>query len=383
MATELVPLLGAERARGMSFRYNSSSDTAKFVAEEETVGSINMAAKLEDGRGLGESQATSSVEESLRHRSTSSPASTDDFFRVEDNDPVAQALQQCEKWVLRPYRLVLRILGWTPFTRDGDPKWLIPVRILLVVMWTLVIIATSLTQILSCFPRDRFTPAKAFLNSKNETVREIVCTEHVISSFVFFDLLLLVTYWFGLYLFSRGETEYLSNLAEKVFIKQSTQGKGKTSNWPMIATILAFLVVALLWILVSFAVRLMTARTVRMFEPETIIRWNSDTTFEHGGKLLLIILSLIGFFTFDMVYVAAVMNYAAQSEMLVYLLKSVRGLVEQKQYNDVDEAIKVMSSWNCGNPLIQTPTGQEIVSVLVRCPYSRGVLITEVSWIPC
>ena len=80
MATELEPLLGA---RGMSFRYNSSSDTAKLVAEEETVGSINMAAKLEDGRGLGESQATSSVEESLRHRSTSSPASTDDFFRVE------------------------------------------------------------------------------------------------------------------------------------------------------------------------------------------------------------------------------------------------------------------------------------------------------------
>ena len=65
-------------------------------------------------------------------------------------------------------------------------------------------------------PSLQFTPPKAFLNSKNETVREIVCTEHVISSFVFFDLLLLVTYWFGLYLFSRGETEYLSNLAEKV-----------------------------------------------------------------------------------------------------------------------------------------------------------------------
>ena len=77
MATE--PLLGAVRARGM-FHYNSSSETAKLVAEE---GTVNMAAKLEDGRGLGESQATSSMEESLRHRSTSSPASTDDFFRVE------------------------------------------------------------------------------------------------------------------------------------------------------------------------------------------------------------------------------------------------------------------------------------------------------------
>ena len=43
-----------------------------------------------------------------------------------------------------------------------------------------------------------------------------------------------------------------------------------------------------------------------------------------------------------MIYVTAVMNYAAQSEMLVYLLKSVSGLVEQKGYNNVDEAIKVM-----------------------------------------
>ena len=77
------------------------------------------------------------------------------------------------------------------------------------------------------------------------------------------------------------------------------------------------------------------------------------------------------------------MNYAAQSEMLVYLLKSVRGLVEQKQYNDVDEAIKVMSSWNCGNPSNPDTNGAgdsvriSEVSLFQRCPYSRGVLITE------
>ena len=42
-----------------------------------------------------------------------------------------------------------------------------------------------------------------------------------------------------------------------------------------------------------------------------------------------------------MVYVTAVMNYAAQSEMLIYLLRSVRGLVVQKEYKEMDEAIKV------------------------------------------
>lgn len=98
----------------------------------------------------------------------------------QDNDPVAQALQQCERWVLRPYRVVLRCvsnfnpyllfthththtlppppspqLGWTQFTRDGDKWWQFALRMCLVVLWTLFLIATSLTQILSCFPRDR------------------------------------------------------------------------------------------------------------------------------------------------------------------------------------------------------------------------------------
>lgn len=40
----------------------------------------------------------------------------------------------------------------------------------------------------------------------------------MISAFVLTDILLLSSYFFGLYLFSREETEYLSNLASKVRI---------------------------------------------------------------------------------------------------------------------------------------------------------------------
>ena len=50
----------------------------------------------------------------------------------------------------------------------------------------------------------------------NENVSVISCREHLISSFVLLDILLLASYLFGIYLFSRGETEYLSNLASKV-----------------------------------------------------------------------------------------------------------------------------------------------------------------------
>ena len=60
-----------------------------------------------------------------------------------------------------------------------------------------------------------------------------------------------------------------------------------------------------------------------------------------AGKIVLVVFAIIGFLFFDTVYVSAVMNYAAQSEMNIYLLRAVRKLVVQKEYTDMDTAIKV------------------------------------------
>ena len=46
--------------------------------------------------------------------------------------------------------------------------------------------------------------------------RDIHCEEHVISSFILLDIVVLVTYFYGVYLFARGETEYLFGLASHV-----------------------------------------------------------------------------------------------------------------------------------------------------------------------
>ena len=37
----------------------------------------------------------------------------------------------------------------------------------------------------------------------------------------------------------------------------------------------AYFVVGILWILLSLVVRIMTARVVRLFEPQTVVRWSS------------------------------------------------------------------------------------------------------------
>ncbi len=67
-------------------------------------------------------------------------------------------------------------------------------------------------------------------------MRVIMCQDHIISSYILPDLLLLASYFFGLYLFSKGETEYLSNLADRAFVK-GTQAK-LNFNKKLIFTIL-------------------------------------------------------------------------------------------------------------------------------------------------
>ncbi len=47
-------------------------------------------------------------------------------------------------------------------------------------------------------------------------VRYITCHEHVISSLILLDFVVIAAYFFGVYLFSRGETEYLFGLASHV-----------------------------------------------------------------------------------------------------------------------------------------------------------------------
>ena len=55
----------------------------------------------------------------------------------------------------------------------------------------------------------------------------------------------------------------------------------------------------------------------------------------------MVIFSLFGFFTFDLVYLFSVLNYAAQAEMNVYLIWDIARLIKENKYEHVDAAIKV------------------------------------------
>ena len=69
----------------------------------------------------------------------------------------------------------------------------------------------------------------------------------------------------------------------------------------------------------------------------TIIFYSIDGS----TKTMLVIISMLGFVVFDIVYTTVVMNYAAQSEMNIFLLRTIRNLIMQKKYADIESSIKV------------------------------------------
>ena len=71
--------------------------------------------------------------------------------------------------------------------------------------------------------------------------------------------------------------------------------------------------------------------------------------FTGAGKLTLVIFSLFGFIFFDAVYIMAIMNYAIQSELNIYLLHALRIKVERREHKSIDAAIKVS---NCSNHVL-------------------------------
>ena len=55
----------------------------------------------------------------------------------------------------------------------------------------------------------------------------------------------------------------------------------------------------------------------------------------------MLILALFGFVVFDLVYITALTNYAAQSELIISFVEVVRTYILQKKYDTFDEALKV------------------------------------------
>lgn len=104
-----------------------------------------------------------------------------------------------------------------------------------------------------------------------------------------------------------------------------------------------YFVFGLVWIVLSFSARLIQAFALGLFPGEYIlvVLWGGVAPISSPVSIVLGVLCLMGFVLFDMVYLAAIINYAVQSEFNIGFLRAITQLVRQRKYPNLDTAISV------------------------------------------
>ena len=98
--------------------------------------------------------------------------------------------------------------------------------------------------------------------------------------------------------------------------------------------------------MLSFSARLIQAFSLGLFPGEytLVVLWGGENRISSPVGIALGIVCLMGFVLFDMVYLAAIINYAVQSEFNIGFLRAITNLVRQRKYATLDAAINVRGS---------------------------------------
>ena len=102
----------------------------------------------------------------------------------------------------------------------------------------------------------------------------------------------------------------------------------------------------MLWIILSVVARILKAFALGLFPADHQLRvlWVT-TPIDSEVLISLAAVCIFGFLFFDLVYLAAVVNYSIQSEFNIKYIKAVTEMVAAKnqKYSSLDIAIKVLS----------------------------------------
>jgi hypothetical protein len=161
--------------------------------------------------------------------------------------------------------------------------------------------------------------------------------------FVALDVVLISAYLYGMYIFRFKLPEHLSTFAETVFLGTISR-KGDYSPKYLIRSLQLFLLLAMLWIIFSFMTSI-----VRIFAhhlDQEYVSFEFISSPPMVVRIILVIISLVGFVVFDIAYSAAVINYAMQCQLMVYYLKSICTRILAREW-EIDEAIKVYYIRDC------------------------------------
>ena len=262
----------------------------------------------------------------------------DDFERVESlANSTTVALERCKKTVLSPYLILLKVIGWRRFRAASydleRPYYIQVLNAVYPVVFFILLLGTGVTQKLTCFGRSEIRVS--------HEINIVDCDDKVVSTTVVRDVLKLLAYLYGLYLFRFLEPEYLSTLMETVFLNYSTK-HFKHSYSRLTTTLRVILGFGFGWIAFSFCVSIIRIRSLQLLEPNSTIKYlnpdhpllpsPSHAVLYEGLRWSLIIISLLGFVFFDLLYISVAINYTSQCQLIIFYIQSITDKVVTKAH---------------------------------------------------
>ncbi|XP_065888938.1 uncharacterized protein [Dysidea avara] len=243
---------------------------------------------------------------------------SDDFYWPNDvifeDDDHSKSLERCQQSILKPYFLILKLIGWRPLFPYNDIHDSYIRKLLnhvFAVVFPLIFLSGFIFQEILCFFRARAYQEEVHTNG---------------SSFIYVRC-------DGGYLRQKGE--HLSNLTEKVFLGY-TDKTGQFSQKKLIQHLKILGIIGIVWLILSVPLNILRVASLKLLHKDTYFYYISDYHKEElidlyslnmppqpeflRSRYVYIALSIVSFTISDLFYIAAIINYALQCQLITFLV---------------------------------------------------------------
>lgn len=295
-----------------------------------------------------------------------------DFIKVEvpSSNPdgssitTAQELLICKRTVLKPFLIFLKLIGWRSFfmsRQDINPSRCIKALNILYpfVLFSLLVLSCA-TQVVTCFYRDQ--PVQINSTQKINGSFIIDCSDDLFTRLIFPDLLLLFAYVWGIYIFRFGAPEHVITLVETVFLSSQGIHKGQAK---MVNFMRLIMVGGLVWVVVDFCFSIVRVFSLQLLQgnsylsfltlqPKNLSQVGEHTPTEQALRFTFVIYDFFGFIFFDLLYIAAIVTYTTQCQLVrLYIgtiidkvLLKLKGYTLEQAMADINKTYKFLQVVN-------------------------------------
>ena len=249
-------------------------------------------------------------------------------------------------WIARTSMIIITLIGLiTDWPLEiaayisGDSRKNEPQNYFSCFQWVYVIIRFIvaimglLVQTITCLRRDRLDQDNII--QENNASKEVKCNEtsQIFSAIIVPDVIILVIF-IGL-LVRKGISTHtdIIDLAEAV---KFTKQPDKYMTW-------LFPILFIVYIFFSLGISVGNMFAFNITDNDVVLHSVWGSSISGSWKTVLIILSVLGFFAFDLMYAQFILRYAYQCEMIIYFLEKIKNKVgvprKVDRYANQDDAL--------------------------------------------